>query len=122
LLGQANSKDGQGDYIFAGNRTGTEPFASQGGGVAYVGDDGQRMVAAGPGLQVATGDPGSAVFGDIPTGNGKFAISANVANTGSAVAGSSTVSDPNASPPAWDGGSYSIVFTASDTYEVQDDL
>ncbi|MES1154171.1 MAG: flagellar hook-associated protein FlgL, partial [Rhodanobacter sp.] len=25
LLGQANSKDGQGEYIFAGNRTGTEP-------------------------------------------------------------------------------------------------
>ncbi len=122
LLGQANSKDGQGDYIFAGNRTGTEPFASQGGGVAYVGDDGQRMVAAGPGLQVATGDPGSAVFGDIPTGNGKFAIGANAANTGSVVAGSTTVSDPNAAPPAWDGGSYSIVFTAADTYEVQDGL
>src|SRR6185312_7698638 len=39
LLGQANSKDGQGDYLFAGNRTGTMPFVSQGGGVAYVGDD-----------------------------------------------------------------------------------
>jgi flagellar hook-associated protein 3 FlgL len=121
LLGQANSKDGQGDYIFAGNRTGTEPFASQ-GGVTYVGDDGQRMVAAGPGLQIATGDPGSAVFGSIPTGNGKFAISAIAANTGSMVAGSTTVSDPNATPPAWDGGSYSIVFTAADTYEVQDGL
>jgi flagellar hook-associated protein 3 FlgL len=121
LLGQANSKDGQGDYIFAGNRTGTEPFASQ-GGVTYVGDDGQRMVAAGPGLQIATGDPGSAVFGDIPTGNGKFAISADPGNAGSAVAGSTTVSNPNANPSAWDGDSYSIVFTAPDTYEVHDGL
>jgi flagellar hook-associated protein 3 FlgL len=119
LLGQANSKDGQGDYIFAGNRTGTAPFASQ-GGVTYVGDDGQRMVAAGPGLQVATGDPGSAVFADIPTGNGTFGISAAVANTGTAVAGASSVSDPNANPSAWDGGSYSIVFTAPDAYEVRD--
>jgi flagellar hook-associated protein 3 FlgL len=119
LLGQANSKDGQGDYIFAGNRTGTEPFASQ-GSVTYVGDDGQRMVAAGPGLQIATGDPGSAVFGNIPSGNGTFAVSASTANTGSVVAGSTTVSNPNANPSAWDGGSYSIVFTAADTFEVQD--
>lgn len=119
LLGQANSKDGQGDYIFAGNRTGTAPFASQ-NGVSYLGDDGQRMVAAGPGLQVATGDPGSAVFADIPTGNSKFAISAGAVNTGSAVAGASSVSDPNANPSAWDGGDYSIVFTAADAYEVRD--
>jgi len=119
LLGQANSKDGQGDYIFAGNRTGTMPFVSQ-NGVSYVGDEGQRMVAAGPGLQVATGDPGSAVFADIPTGNGKFAISAGAVNTGSAVAGASSVSDPNANPSAWDGGDYSIVFTAADAYEVRD--
>jgi flagellar hook-associated protein 3 FlgL len=119
LLGQANSKDGQGEYIFAGNRTGTEPFASQ-NGVTYVGDDGQRMVAAGPGLQVATGDPGSAVFANIPTGNGTFAISAAAANSGSAVAGASSVSDPHANPSAWDGGSYSIVFTAADAYEVRD--
>ncbi len=105
LLGQANSKDGQGDYIFAGNRTGTMPFVAQ-SGVSYLGDDGQRMVAAGPGLQVATGDPGSAVFADIPTGNGTFAISANAANTGNAVAGASSVSNPNANPSAWDGGNY----------------
>lgn len=119
LLGQANSKDGQGDYIFAGNRTGTAPFASQ-NGVSYLGDDGQRMVAAGPGLQVATGDPGSAVFVNIPTGNGTFAISANAANSGNAVAGASSVSNPNANPSAWDGGSYKIVFTAADAYEVRD--
>ena len=116
LLGQANSKDGQGDYIFAGNRTGAAPFVSQTLGVTYVGDDGQRMVAAGAGLQVATGDPGSAVFMGIPTGNGSFAVSANAANAGSAVAGASSVSDY----AAWDGGNYSIAFTAADAYEIRD--
>lgn len=115
LLGQANSKDGQGDYLFAGNRTGTEPFVSQAGGVTYAGDAGQRMVAAGPGLQVATGDPGSAVFGSIPTGNGTFAVSANAANSGTAVAGASSVTNP----AAWDGGSYQVVFTAANAYEVR---
>jgi len=116
LLGLANSKDGQGDYIFAGNRTGAAPFVSQTVGVNYVGDDGQRMVAAGPGLQVATGDPGSAIFKNIPTGNGSFAVTAGASNTGSAVAGASSVSDL----AAWDGGSYSVVFTAADAYEVRD--
>ncbi len=119
MLGQANSTDGQGEYIFAGNRTGAQPFVSQ-GSVNYLGDAGQRMVAAGPGLQVATGDSGSAVFMDIATGNGSFAVSAATANTGKAVAGASSVTDPSASPSAWDGGSYSIVFTAADAYEVRD--
>lgn len=116
LLGMANSKDSQGDYLFAGNRTGTAPFASLGGGVSYVGDAGQRMVAAGPGLQVATGDPGSAIFMDVATGNGRFAVAAGAANAGSAVAGASSVSDA----AAWDGGSYQIVFTAADAYEIRD--
>jgi flagellar hook-associated protein 3 FlgL len=119
LLGQANSKDGQGEYIYAGNRTGSAPFTGQ-AGTAYVVDDGQRMVAAGPGLQIATGDPGSAVFGNIPTGNGTFALSADAANAGTVVAGASSVSDPTANPAAWAGGGYRIVFTAADAYEVQD--
>src|SRR5690349_21955113 len=46
LLGIANSQDAQGDYLFAGNRTGSAPFVAQAGGVSYVGDGGQRMVAA----------------------------------------------------------------------------
>lgn len=116
LLGVANSKDSQGDYIFAGNRTGAAPFVAQPGGVGYVGDDGQRMVAAGPGLQVATGDPGSSVFMDIPTGNGSFAVAASASNAGTAVAGASSVIDAG----AWDGGSYQVSFTTADTYEVRD--
>ena len=115
LLGIANSKDSQGDYLFAGNRTGAQPFSSQ-GSVTYAGDQGQRMVAAGPGLQVATGDPGSTIFMDILTGNGTFAVGAAAGNTGSAVAGATSVVDAT----AWNGGSYQVTFTAPDTYEVRD--
>ena len=116
LMGIANSKDSQGDYIFAGNRTGAAPFVSQAGGVSYVGDEGQRMVAAGPGLQVATGDPGSTIFMDVPTGNGTFVVDATAGNTGTAVAGATSVTDAS----AWDGGTYQISFTAPDAYEVRD--
>lgn len=119
LLGQANSQDSQGEYIYAGNRTGSAPYSAQ-GNTTYLGDDGQRMVAAGPGLQIATGDPGSAVFSNIPTGNGTFTIGAVAANTGTVVAGATSVSDPKASPSAWDGSGYNIVFTAVDAYEVRD--
>jgi flagellar hook-associated protein 3 FlgL len=116
LLGIANSKDSQGDYIFAGNRTGAQPFQAQAGSVSYVGDDGQRMVAAGPGLQVATGDPGSSVFMNIPTGNGTFAVAAGGSNTGTAVAGATSVVDAS----AWNGDTYQINFTAPGAYEVRD--
>lgn len=116
MLGQANSRDSQGEYIFAGNNSGAMPFTDVAGTTSYTGDAGQRMVAVGPGMQVATGDPGSAVFGDIATGNGTFAVSAATTNSGGAVAGASSVVDS----AAWDGGSYNIVFTAAATYEVQD--
>lgn len=116
LLGLANSKDGQGDYLFAGSQTGTEPFSWQNGTASYQGDDGQRMVAAGPGMQVATGDSGSAVFMRVPTGNGSFTVQAAGSNTGTALAGSSSVTDRT----AWDGGSYTIAFTAANAYTVRD--
>lgn len=116
LMGLANGKDGNGDYLFAGNRTGGQPFSAQGGAVVYNGDDGQRMVAAGPGMQVATGDPGSAVYMKIPTGNGTFQVAAGAGNTGTAVAGTISVSDRT----QWDNGNYTIAFTSATAYEVRD--
>ena len=116
LMGLANGKDGNGDYLFAGNRTGGQPFSAQGGAVAHNGDDGQRMVAAGPGMQVATGDPGSAVFMNIPTGNGTFQVSSGAGNTGTAVAGTISVADRT----QWDNGNYTIAFTSATAYEVRD--
>lgn len=116
LMGLANGKDGAGDFLFAGNQVGSQPFSIQSGNVVYTGDNGQRMIAAGPGMQVATGDAGSSVFMNIPTGNGTFQVSAATANSGSAVAGTLTVTDKS----QWDNGNYSIVFTAPDAYEVHD--
>jgi flagellar hook-associated protein 3 FlgL len=112
----ANTKDANGEYIFAGNATRTQPFVQSGSGVAYVGDQGQRAIAIAPGQTVATGDPGSDVFQNIPAGNGTFDIAASPANTGTLVSGATSVSDLS----QWDGGSYQIRFTAPDQYEVVD--
>ncbi|UPG89021.1 flagellar hook-associated protein FlgL [Luteibacter aegosomaticola] len=116
LVSIANTKDGQGEYIFAGNSTSSQPFTQSGLNVTYSGDQGQRMVAAGAGLQVATGDSGDAVFMSVKGGNGTFQTSAGSTNTGTAVVGSTSVTDAS----AWTGGSYTITFTDASTYEIHD--
>lgn len=116
LVALANTRDGQGEYIFAGSRTSTQPFTIDDLSVSYGGDQNQRMVAAAAGMQVATGDSGSDVFMQIRGGNGTFITSAGAANTGTAVVGATSVTDAS----AWDGGKYSITFTSPTTYEVRD--
>lgn len=71
LVGLANTKDANGEYIFAGFQGTTRPFSETAPGVfAYAGDDGQRQLQIGPERRVAVGDSGRGVFMDIPTGAG----------------------------------------------------
>jgi len=116
LVQLANTKDANGEYIFAGNATRTQPFVQNGSSVAYLGDQGQRAIAIAPGQTVATGDPGSDVFQNIPAGNGTFDIAASPTNTGTLVSGATSVSDLS----QWDRGSYQVRFTAANAYEVVD--
>lgn len=116
LVALGNTKDGQGEYIFAGSRTTTQPFTIDGLSVSYGGDQTQRMVAAAAGLQVATGDSGDDVFMSIRGGNGTFVTSAGAANTGTAVVGATSVTDAT----QWDGGNYTVNFTSATTYEIHD--
>lgn len=119
LVQTANTRDAGGEYLFAGNATRTQPFVSgttPGSPVAYSGDQGQRMLAIGPGGTLASGDPGSEVFMRIPTGNGAFAVSAGAGNAGTLVVGVNALADPS----LWPGGTFTLRFTASDAYEVLD--
>ena len=71
LIQQANSKDANGEYLFAGFKTGTEPFSDTGGGnFVYVGDQGQRSLQIGARRQVAVGDSGADVFMQVDDGAG----------------------------------------------------
>lgn len=85
LLRLGNSRDEAGEYLFAGYKTQTQPFALSGTTYTYSGDQGQRLLAVGPGRQVAMGDSGNDVFMDIPNGNGTFVVSATATNTGSGI-------------------------------------
>lgn len=62
LLAYANSRDGNGDYLFAGSKGGTAPFQLSGTTVNYVGDAFQLEVAISENRKIAASDPGDVVF------------------------------------------------------------
>lgn len=73
VMGLANSKDGNGQYMFSGFQVLTAPFSETAPGVfSYAGDQGQRQIQIGAGRQLADGDSGQAVFMDIADGGGGF--------------------------------------------------
>jgi len=127
LLGVANTQDGQGQYIFAGYATQTQPFALTATGATYSGDQGQRQVQIAAGQTLGTGDNGDLVFNQIKNGNGTFTVAAGPnatsgtggtpgPNTGTGIIGASTVT----SASSYTGGSYTIKFTAPGAYQVLD--
>jgi flagellar hook-associated protein 3 FlgL len=79
----ANRQDGNGEYLFAGFSTGTQPFPGNGGNIAYAGDQGVRKLQISSSQSIADGLQGQQVFMDIPEGNGTFiATAGNNAGTG----------------------------------------
>ncbi|MGC2029500.1 MAG: flagellar hook-associated protein FlgL [Steroidobacteraceae bacterium] len=115
LLTLANTQDGNGQYIFSGFATQTQPFALTAAGASYAGDQGQRQVQIAAGQTVAAGDNGDTVFNQIKTGNGVFTVAANAGNTGTGVIGATTVTGA----AGYTGGTFSINFTAANTYNVE---
>ncbi len=114
LLGAANNQDGEGRYLFSGNRVQTRPFDIVAGTLVYNGDDGIRSQRLAENRTVQEADPGSRVFNAIRDGNGTFAVESDPANTGSAYYSSATLTDPT----AWIADTYTIAFPTPDTYAV----
>lgn len=97
LVGVANTKDGNSQYIFSGYQVDTQPFQkNEFGTVDYHGDDGSKSYRVGPGVLVEGNDAGSTVFTKIAEGNGTFVSEGNLANTGSGVIDSASVIDQKA--------------------------
>lgn len=117
LLALANVRDGNGDYLFAGYKARTQPFALDAGGVGYLGDAGTREVQVSDTRRVVAGDSGARVFMRVPGGNGRFAVSADAANTGSGVLAAGSVADVS----AYGEHAYSIRFTGAATFDVVDE-
>ncbi len=67
MMALGNTKDPNGEYLFAGYKTQQVPFSDNGaGGYTYNGDQGQRTVQVGPSRQVATSDSGNDIFMNVP--------------------------------------------------------
>ena len=83
LLDIANRDDSNGEYLFAGTRTSTRPFAQGSTGVNYQGDLTNRQIRISGSQALADGHTGADVFMNIAERNGVFHTSVNAANTGS---------------------------------------
>ena len=120
LMGLANSTDGNGNYLFSGYQSSTQPFSTNSSGVVvYNGDSGQQLVQASSTRQIPVSDNGASVFMNIKNGNGTFATSASSSNTGTGVIDVGSVVNQG----ALTGDSYSISFFVSGgttTYTVKD--
>jgi flagellar hook-associated protein 3 FlgL len=116
LVALANTQDGSGQYIFGGFATQAQPFTLTATGASYQGDQGQQQVQIAAGQTIAAGDSGDAVFNQIKTGNGTFAVAAAAGNSGSGIVGASTVSGT----PAYAGDTYAITFSSATAYTIKD--
>ncbi|MEM9056473.1 MAG: flagellar hook-associated protein FlgL, partial [Pseudomonadota bacterium] len=115
LLQLANSRDGDGNYLFSGYSVRTQPFVRTGAGVVYQGDQGQRLLQISETRQIADGDSGASVFQLVTTGNGTFVTNPDPANTGTGVIGEGSVVDPSIGFS----GPYEISFPDEQTAEVR---
>ena len=85
LVDTANTTNEAGEYIFAGFQADIQPFARTAAGVTYSGDDGDRFLQVGEGMQIQSRDSGNAVFMRATAGNGSFDYRGATTNTGNAV-------------------------------------
>lgn len=84
ILGLLNTRDPNGEYVFAGFRGGNAPFeVRNGGGYVYNGDEGQREIQITSGNTIPVSDSGKALFVDIDAAENTFITSANQNNSGS---------------------------------------
>ncbi|USX28243.1 flagellar hook-associated protein FlgL [Oxalobacteraceae bacterium OTU3CINTB1] len=96
LLGQANSSDGVGGFVFAGYKSTTLPFTQTATGAAYQGDQGQRSLQVGSTRTLPISDSGASVYENNATGNGTFvtgAAAGNLDRGGSGIISGGSVKD-----------------------------
>lgn len=77
MLAHANSKDGQGNYLFAGYKTNTQPFTQTSGAATYAGDQGQRKIQISDSRQIEISDSGQSVFAPGVAAQDPFTILEN---------------------------------------------
>jgi flagellar hook-associated protein 3 FlgL len=116
LVQLANQQDGQGRFLFSGNREETTPVTIGAGGFTYNGDQGQRETQIGEDRRIAIGDSGADIFFRIRAGNGAFQVTPAAGNSGTGVVTTSSVVNQT----LYDQSPYTVRFIDSSNYEVLD--
>jgi flagellar hook-associated protein 3 FlgL len=117
LVDIANRRDANGEYLFSGFATLTQPFAQTGSTISYFGDQGARALQIGQDQRVVDGHSGTHVFMAVTEGNGTFVTNATAGNAGNGVIAGGTL----ANPAQWVQGDYTLRFTsATGDYEIVD--
>ncbi|CAM5339538.1 flagellar hook-associated protein FlgL [Eoetvoesiella caeni] len=94
LLGLANAKDGNGQYLFSGYAGSQPAFVTDANGkVTYNGDANQRLIQADQTRQIAGSDIGTDIFMRATAGARDYVTSADAGNTGTALIGKPVVTD-----------------------------
>ncbi|MBW4051714.1 MAG: flagellar hook-associated protein FlgL [Proteobacteria bacterium] len=114
LVAIGNSTDSNGNYLFAGYASGTQPFLQNGGSVSYSGADRVSQVQISENQRISAGDTGSSVFMNLPAGNGTFTTAVGASNSGTASIAPGTVTNPS----QWVPDTYTITFTNATDYKV----
>lgn len=115
LRGLANADDGNGQFLFAGFKSSSPPFAKQSdGSTLYVGDQGRRLMQVDVSRQMAASDDGRSIFQSVQGGAG-YVSSANAGNLGNATFSATTVID--ATDPNY-GQDFTISFPTPGSYQV----
>lgn len=115
LYDLANTKDSNGDYLFAGSNSQTRPF-TRSVPVTYSGSDDAPQTTVGLGRKLTMADSGADVFMRIRSGNGDFSVSASDTNTGTGLVSTGSVVDSS----AYDSTPYRIQFTSDSQFDVID--
>lgn len=115
LQGLANTDDGNGQFLFAGFKSGSAPFVRQAdGSIQYAGDQGKRLMQVDVSRQMAGTDDGRSIFQTVQGGAG-YITASPAGNAGSGVFSATStvdVADPNY------GQDFVISFPTPTTYQV----
>lgn len=117
LYGFANTRDGNGAYLFSGTNTSTRPFSPDSPDVIYSGSDEVLKLQVGAGQKVDTTHSGAEVFLRIRGGNGQFQTDTDAANTGSGTIDTGSVTDMT----TFTYDNYRIVFTSPTSMDIIND-
>ncbi len=116
LLSLANAEDGNGLPLFGGLGSASAPFVEGASGVIFNGLPGQQASTE---TSVPGTMDGQAVWMNVASGNGSFALSTGASNTGNLWSNTGQV----LTPASLTGHNYTITFSvvgAATTYSVQD--